>query len=85
MAKIKIGDIVTVVNDVKNYSAYSDKFKEMGFKDAKSDHEFMPNQKCKEFKVFAKSRYNRSRVKLYGIENLLGEQYLFSKGGLKLL
>ncbi len=84
----EIGDVVKIKSFGHIYTSYWKKFEDMGFKkpdEVKGIYNNTEEFKGKEFKIFARGKHDQQRVALYGIEDADGNQFLFSKSGIKLI
>ncbi len=84
----EIGDTVKIKRFGNIYTSYYKKFLDMGFKDpdnVKGIYNDSDKFKNTEFKIFAIGKHDEERVALYGIEDTEGNQFLFSKSGIKLI
>lgn len=85
---MKIGDKVKIKNFEEMYQSYLSKFKKMGFKEPEQSKIIYDTHlfRDKIFTIFSKSRHKLDgNVKIFGIEDADGNQFLFAKKGIELV
>lgn len=82
---MKIGDKVKIKNFGRIYTTYTEMFIKMGFKNPIVPKEINDKKEFEdvEFIVFAKEKHKYEKRKVFGIEDENGNQFLFSKRGIK--
>jgi hypothetical protein len=80
-ARFRIGDTVVVTNKEVSYSSYTEKFKELGFKNPNNDH---PCKSNAEGSVFGVSQHENDKgVFLYAVRASNGDEFLIQQVGLR--
>ena len=82
---MKIGDKVQIKKFGKVYTTYTEMFTKMGFKNPTLPKEIKDKKEFEnvEFTVFAKEKHQYENRNVFGIEDKSGNQFLFSKKGLR--
>lgn len=82
---MKIGDKVKIRKFGHIYTTYTGMFIKMGFKDPESTKSITDKSLFTDvvFVIFAKEKHTDEPRKVFGIEDEKGNQFLFSKKGLK--
>lgn len=89
---MKVGSKVLIKDIGEIYSTYDEMFKELGFKDLdnspKEIRNTYPDKKSLKkvvFIIFAVGKHPLEGIKLYGVRDVKGNEFLFNKKGLKFL
>ena len=81
---MKIGDKVKIKKFGHVYTTYIDKFIEMGFKNPDEEKDINKSEfRNTIFTIFAKGKHGNYDMNLFGIVDENGNQFLFSRKGLK--